>query len=370
MLEAARLTSNNFEEALAEEDLEEEEEFILDDDGTMEDKPAQRVDLRLRTFQDMGRLCRLFPVAYFDHDKGAWLCRKCQAFAFPNSGSNPWISEGVRLGAHPIRKMEKHFGSNMHKQSIESEKLLQNPSVYEMLKKHNIDSQKKEEIRNRKVLKTMFTVAFYMVKHRLPNDSFADLLNLVASSGAEDMKKYLIEAPKNATYTSDISFNLILETMNEFVENPVLESAKEEFFTLFIDETTAVGNKSVANVFIMFGDGKEVKEHYLGTVNMNASLGLTAKHFYKAALDLCSKKGLNMENCAFSEMDGCSTNQGKRKGLKLYFIYHNPHHISESCGSHKVALLPQKLIVEGPYQCLKDADSVAVGLSAFLKIAL
>ena len=164
---------------------------------------------------------------------------------------------------------------------------------------------------------------------------------------------------------SSDSYKEILATMNEFVETPILESAKDKFFILFIDETTA-GTKSVANVFIMFGDGNEVKEHYLGTVNMNAGLGLTAKHFYKAAQDLCSKKGINLENCVFSEMDGCSTNQGKRKGLKLYF---NPHHISESCGSHKIALLPQKLVVEGPYPCLKDADSVAVGLSAIFKIS-
>ena len=169
------------------------------------------------------------------------------------------------------------------------------------------------------------------------------------------------------TYTSSESFKEILEVMNEYVEMPILEAAEGKFFTIFIDETTSVSNKSVANIFIMFAEEKGVKEHYLGTVNMNAGLGLTAKHFYRAAVDLCAKKGINIENCVFSEMDGCSTNQGKRKGLKLYFIFHNPHHISESCGSHKIALLPQKLVVEGPYQCLKDADGVAVGLSAFFK---
>ena len=117
----------------------------------------------------------------------------------------------------------------------------------------------------------------------------------------------------------------------------------------------------------MFNDGNSIKEHYLGTVNMNKGLGLSAKHFYKAAVDLCEKKGLDIRNCVFFDMDGCNTNQGRRKGLKLYFIFHNPHHISESCGSHKLALLPQKLIVEGEYQSLSSADSVAVGLSAYFK---
>ena len=107
----------------------------------MDDGPVGRVNLRLRTFQDMGRLCQLFPGAYFDHDKGAWLCRKCQAFSNSSSCSNPWISEGVKLGDHPIRKMKKHFESKMHKQCIECEKMLQKPSEYEMLKKHTIKAQ-------------------------------------------------------------------------------------------------------------------------------------------------------------------------------------------------------------------------------------
>ena len=206
-----------------------------------------------------------------------------------------------------------------------------------------------------------------MVKHRLPNDSFSDLLQLVADSGSKDVRKHLLGMAKNATYTSFLSFKELLQVMNEYVENPLLEAAEGKWFTIFIDETTAVGNKSVANIFIMFDDGKDVKEHYLGTVNMNTGLGLKAHNFYQAAKDLLVKKGLDIENCIFSEMDGCNTNQGRRKGLKKYFIFHNPHHISESCGSHKVALLPQKLVVEGPYKCLKDADSIAVGLSAFFK---
>ena len=197
--------------------------------------------------------------------------------------------------------------------------------------------------------------------------SFEDLMKLVAEAGSVDVKKYLSEAPKNATYMSIQSFKEILEVMNEYIEGPILEAAKGQFFTLFIDETTAIGNKSVANIFIMFSEGNIVKEHYLGTVNMNAGLGLTGKHFYKASKELCEKKGLLIEKCAFSEMDGCATNQGRRKGLKLYFNYHNPHHISESCGSHKIALLPKKLIVEGQFECLQNADNVAVRLSAFFQ---
>ena len=343
------------------------DEFRIENLEKLEDEPLLKVDLRLRTFQDMGRLCRLFPGAYYDHDKNAWCCRKCQAFSFPRSASNAWISIGVRLGDHPIRKMRKHFESNLHLKSIETEQLFNKPSVYKLLTNHALESAVKKEVANRKTLKAMLTVALYMAKHRLPNDCFGDMINLLANAGSEEIKKYLAQCPKNASYLSSNSHKEILEVMNDFVETPILEAAKGQLFTIFIDETTAVGNQSMANVYILFDDGKGVNEHYLGTVNMNSGLGLTAKHFYTAAYDLCKKKGISLKNCAFSEMDGCSTNQGRRKGLKNYFIYHNPHHISESCGSHKAALLPQKLIVDGEYRCLQEADGIAVGLSAFFK---
>ena len=352
-----------FEEVVSNND----EYFEMDYIQKFDEERVINVDLRLRTFQDMGRLCRLYPGAYYDHDLNAWFCRKCQAFSFPGSASNPWISTGVRLGDHPSRKMKKHFDSSLHKQCIATEKTFQKPSVHEMLMRHYLDIQTKEELTNKIALKAMFTVALYMVKHRLPNDSFGDMVKLLADAGSDVIKKYLSQCPKNASYLSHQSYDELLQVMNDFIERPLLEKAKGEFFTIFIDETTAVGNKSMTNVYIMFPDGDDVNEHYFGTVSMNDGLGMTARHFYTAALDLCTKKGLSLRDCVFSELDGCSTNQGRMRGLKNYFFFHNPHHICDSCGSHKIALLPQKLVVDGAYRCIKEADSVAVGLAAFFK---
>ena len=71
-----------------------------------------------------------------------------------------------------------------------------------MLMKHELELQAKEEVTNKIALKAMFTVSLYMVKHRLPNDSFEALVKLLADAGCEDIKKYLLQCPKNATYLS------------------------------------------------------------------------------------------------------------------------------------------------------------------------
>ena len=144
--------------------------------------------------------------------------------------------------------MNKHFQSNLHKKSIEAEQLYNRPSVYEILTKHSLESQVKKEIANRNVLKAMFTVALYMVKHRLPNDSFEDMMKLLANAGSKEMKQYLSECPKNATHLSFKSYKKLLVVMNSFIEKPMLDAAKGQWFTIFIDEKTAVRQQSTRNI--------------------------------------------------------------------------------------------------------------------------
>ena len=355
-----------------EDDLEVEENEDVEngyfDNLNRFDLQKENIDLRLRTFQDIGRLSKLYPGAYYDHDKNGWFCRKCQAFGPVSSASNPWISGGVRVGTHPTRKMVKHFESNLHKKSLGFEKMFKKTSVKELLQAKGMELLTQKRLENRNVLKSMFTVALYMVRKCLPNDLFPEMIKLAADVGASGLKQYLNECPKNATHLSSYSYEEILDVMNEYIEKPLVEALKaQEAFTIFIDETTAVGNKSMVNTYVMFDDGQAVKEHYLGLVNMNDFLGLTANDFYKATVQLLEGKCISLEKCAFSEMDGCATNQGRHKGLKHYFSYHNPHHVSESCGSHKLALLPQKLVVESNYQPLQEADKLAVGLAVFFK---
>ena len=349
------------------------DENLISGEGALAEKIEEfnvslaRSDLRLKTFQDMGNLYRLYPGSYYDHDKCGWFCRKCQSYASPSSFSNPWISSGVQLGDHPTRKMKSHFESELHKRSLEAELALKKPSVYEMIQKYGSQTISQDIQRNRNALKSMFIIALYMVKHRLPNMSFEDMVNLIADAGSSNMRSYLDSCAKNATYTSRTTYTEILKTMNEYVEKPFLESLRKSLYTIFIDETTAVGNISVANVYVMYDDKNCIKEHYLGTINMNHGLGLTALHFHNAIVELAQKKDIDLRYCAFSELDGCSTNQGRKKGLKLYFTFYNPHHKSESCMSHKTALLPQHLVVEGEYQALRDADKLVVAIALFFK---
>ena len=345
-------------------DKTDDNENLLDNPFSTDYLPG-KVDLRLQAFQDFGRLSDLFPGAYYDFSKRGWMCRKCRSFA--KSSSNPWVSSGVTLGHKPTEKCKKHFESKLHKNSLEAESYLKGISVYEMVKTQNLTLEEKTSAQNRKVLGSLFTVGLYMVKHCLANDTYTDTVKMVADAGAEHLKVFIRDAAKNATYLSQNTYIELLKTMNEYVETKILENAKSEYFTLFVDETPAIGNQSMTTIYIMFDDGKGINEHYLSTVNMNKVMGLTARHYYDVIVKVCDGKGLDLQKCIFSEMDGCSTNQGCIKGLKLYFPTLNPFHVSESCGSHKLARLPPKIIDELDLKPLTEADALVVNLVSFFR---
>ena len=72
------------------------------------------------------------------------------------------------------------------------------------------------------------SVALYMVKHRLPNYSFADLMNLVAESGSEDVKKYMSNLPKMPLTWAIIVLRRFLKSWMNLLKilswRPLLES--------------------------------------------------------------------------------------------------------------------------------------------------
>ena len=103
------------------------------------------------------------------------------------------------------------------------------------------------------------------------------------------------------------TFDNIVKVLNKFTEDPLLKSLQAaKNVTLFHDETVDITNHSDAAVFAMYYHEGQHKEHYLGLMNM--SEGQTAEKHYKATLELCNQKGLKLENVAFADLDGCSTN--------------------------------------------------------------
>ena len=235
-----------------------------------------------------------------------------------------------------------------------------------MLTKFKVLSDESKKKENREVIKILIRTAHYQIKHMMSNMSYTSLVELISDCGSDILKKFMIRSPKNASYLSLRTFDNLLQVLNKFTEEPLLQSLrKSRFVTLFHDETSDVSNHSEAAVFAMFLHEGEFKEHYLGIMNM--SEGQTAEKHYLATLNMCNQKGLDLSKVQFSDLDGCNTNNGDLKGFKLYFLYHNPFHLHHTCNSHTLALIPKHKITDSRYKCIADADSIMVSLHVLLK---
>ena len=93
--------------------------------------------------------------------------------------------------------------------------------------------------KNRKVFKTLFRAAHFIIKKMMANDTFSSLVNLIADCDSFELKQFIMKSPKNATYLSTFTFKKILKVLNDFTEEKLLKSLQSaNYVTLFHDETT------------------------------------------------------------------------------------------------------------------------------------
>ena len=330
------------------------------------------LDYRLMTNQHIGRYMKNNPGSYYDHSRNLWFCSICQNFGGRGKENNAWSSTGVILGDAPGRKFKKHFRSDFHKRNVEFKAQFGNmmqkekPSHIIALFNQYKSGENDKISKNRKVFKTLFRAAHFIIKKMMANDTFSSLVNLIADCDSFKLKQFIMKSPKNATYLSTFAFKKILKVLNDFTEEKLLKSLQSaNYVTLFHDETTDVSNFSEAAVYVMFFHDGSHTEHFLGLKHMKN--GLTAFDHYVATAELCKEKGLNMAKIQFVDLDGCNTNSGDMQGFKLYFKHCNPHNINQTCTSHTLALIPKHLITDSKFKAIYDADRLMVNLYVFFK---
>ena len=351
------------------------------DDGSAEEEamevPSQpvRIDYRLQDFQDLGRYQRNNPGSFYNHYENAWYCSICIHFSKCGTGKRHWVEVGVQLKDTPGRRFRKHFESAFHKKNTEMKKMFEkarergkDKNFINILKSVSNTSEEQIVTENREVVKIMFQTVLYQIKHLMANRTYTSLLKHIADCGAEILKKFVSNSRKNASYFSVRTFDKMLDVLNTFIEKPLINSLKmAQNFCVYHDETTDIRNHSEAAVYVMFLHEDEYKEHFFGIINMAPLMGLTAENFYTATLQLFEEKGVDLKNAACSDLDGCSTNQGVHAGFKLYFKYHNPFHLHQSCNCHAFALIPKRKVAESRFKIISNADKIMISLFKHLK---
>ena len=123
-----------------------------------------------------------------------------------------------------IEKMKAHAKSDIHIQSCESEMdAARAPQLRPIIQQlQQIGSQ--EKWKNRMAIIALIRCTHFLARRHIPHTTnFEELVNLIVSSGAVDLKRFLERAGKNATYTSKIAVVEFVEAVGLWTKNAYLK---------------------------------------------------------------------------------------------------------------------------------------------------
>ncbi len=124
--------------------------------------------------------------------------------------------------------MKIHAKSDIHLLSCEAEMAaataLQEGSVIQQLQQINDE----EKLKNRMAIKALIRCTHFLARRHIPHTTnFDELIDLIVSCGAEDLKGFLERARLNATYTSKVAVVEFVEAVGLWAEECLLKRLRQ-----------------------------------------------------------------------------------------------------------------------------------------------
>ena len=185
-----------------------------------------------------------FPDFYFSSVENGWLCKICCSFSHGNAGNRAFVEKPKKLGEHPSARFSDHLNSNRHKLSVKNKQCFKemsnrNANVWQLAFNASLQSGETKRQNNRFILKCFFKITFLMIrKNWAHSHNFRDIVELVADCGAKEISSHLLTAPKNAKYLSPLYVSKYIETMSNYIKQPLLENTHSNLYSFYTDETS------------------------------------------------------------------------------------------------------------------------------------
>ena len=162
----------------------------------------------------------------YDEDCEGAFCKLCRTFGKSLQRTRGvWVTKPFSNWKKAIEKMKAHEKSDVHihasQAALAAEGALREGSIMQQLQ--NVERQ--ERLKNRAAIKSLIHCTHFLVRQHIPHTTnFDKLVDLVVSCGGEDLKLFLENTGKNATYTSHIAV---------FKEHPVTASWQIQILQLW-----------------------------------------------------------------------------------------------------------------------------------------
>ena len=247
---------------------------------------------------------------YYSVVKGGYICKYCELFGQGCDQEAKFVGEGVKLGTHPSRKLEKHANSKKHTWSVDRYAQFNSKvNVLQLIQKKSLDQKEQ----NREVIKKLFRCLYFLVRQKWAiTETFEPFVRFVAELGVGDLMRHLNSDDVNrVSYLSSKSVTQMLANLSQVIEDQLLKSLRGKKFSLLADESTDTANRSQLSIFCRWNNNGIVGDHYMGLVHLERA---RAEDILQAIETFFTAKGVSLTDMRFMGFDGCNTMSGEQKG--------------------------------------------------------
>ena len=158
-----------------------------------------------------------------------------------------------------LQKLEEGSGEDeipskeceIHIQSCEAEmaaaRALQEGSIVQQLQKIGDEEKSNNRLA---IIALIRSTHFLVCRHIAHTANFDELVDLVVSCGAEDLRRFLEKAGKNASYTSKVAVVEFVEAISVWAEESLLKRLRQASnFSIMADECTDVTTIEELSIF-------------------------------------------------------------------------------------------------------------------------
>ena len=243
-----------------------------------------------RTFQY--RWLMQFPWLVYSKQENGGFCLPCVLFASSGyRGSDPGVlvNRPLTVFTKALEILRKHTEKGYHKQAVVGcEEFMQvmrhkQPDIRSRLSQ----TLKDRVASNRRKLSSIFKTVVFCGQQNIPlrghhdnatdverdllqmenHGNFRALLDFRVDAGDTILGEHLATAPRNATYTSSVIQNQVIDVVADQVRQKIITKVQAaKWFTVIADEVTDVSNKEQLSLVVRYVDHNtlSVREDLLG----------------------------------------------------------------------------------------------------------
>ena len=320
---------------------------------------------------------------YSQHVDGAF-CRACVFFTRHKVGGQApgqfvslpfknWVVQSQKMNMHA--KRDYHLTAMMRMKEFLTR--FKNP-IKSIEVSFETEIRKRMEA-NKKVLESLFKIILLCGKQRLPlrghrdddiswfeeeeSSNLGNFIELVKFRAETDdfLRTHLLNAPKNAQYTSKTIQNEMINIIGTQIRNCILSEVKKaKFYSIIADEVSDVANIEQLSISFRYCLECHVKEAFLDFIQVER---ITGRDIAEALLQRLSSWELCLSDLRGQCYDGSSNMAGAKSGCRAIVQEQAPIAMYTHCAAHQLIVAACKI------QAFRNTESCIGEIARFFKFS-